>query len=57
MKILHVQTLLTEEEIKKLIKVAKTTCKKDALRKAVLFYIEHGSCIKHGGCSDGRNKG
>jgi len=50
MKILHVQTLLTEEEIRKLIKIAKTTCKKDALRKAVLFYIEHG------GGDSGRSK-
>jgi len=39
MELVYVQTVLSEEELKKLLKKAKTNSKKDALRKAVLHYI------------------
>ena len=35
----YVQTVLTEKEIQKLLEKAETKSKKDALRKAVLHYI------------------
>jgi len=39
MELVYVQTVLSEEELKKLLEKAKTNSKKDALRKAVLHYI------------------
>jgi len=40
MKFIYVQTVLTEEEVKKLLKKTKTTSKKDALRIAVERFLE-----------------
>jgi len=39
MRFEHVQTVLTEEEIQKLLAKAKTKYKKEALRIAVLHFI------------------
>jgi len=39
LRIEHVQTVLTEEELKKLIEKTGEKNKKDALRKAVLHYL------------------
>jgi cell division ATPase FtsA len=39
-KIVYVQTVLTEEELEKLLDRAKTESKKDALRKAILHYLK-----------------
>jgi cell division ATPase FtsA len=39
-KIVYVQTVLTEEELEKLLQKAGTSNKKDALRKAILHYLK-----------------
>lgn len=36
----YVQTVLTKEEVEKLLKKSRVRSKKDALRKAVLHYLE-----------------
>ena len=39
-KLVYVQTVLTEEELEQLLKKTKCSNKKDALREAVLHYLE-----------------
>lgn len=40
MRLVYVQTVLTEEELKKLFEKTGETNKKDAVRKAVLHYLK-----------------
>jgi len=39
-KLIYVQTILSEEELEKLLKKTGASNKKDALRKAVLHYLK-----------------
>lgn len=49
MDLVYVQTVLSKREVEELLKKAKVTSKKDALRKAVRHYIR---CKNAGGEGD-----